>query len=62
MRTRWGIAIIVEAIIWAAVIIAVSMTLEGAPQANRVLIILGGGAAATIILLGGMLARERRKR
>lgn len=60
MKTRWGIAIIVEAIVWAAVIVAVSTTLEGAWQASRVLTILGGGAAATIILLGGMLARERK--
>ncbi len=58
MRTSWRIAIVVEAIVWAAVIIAVSMTLEGLPQASRVLTILGGGAAATIILLGGMLTRK----
>ena len=59
MKTRWGVAVIVIAIIWAAVIFAVSNTLEGAPQSSRVLTILGGGAAATIILLGGMMTRER---
>ena len=59
MKTRWGVAVIVIAIIWATVILATSMTLEGVPQSSRVLTILGGGAAATIILLGGMMTRER---
>lgn len=60
MKTRWGIAIITLAIIWAAVIFATSMVLEGTPQSMQVLLILGGGAAATIILMGGIAARERR--
>jgi hypothetical protein len=62
MQARWNMAIVVEAIIWAAVIIAASMALDGAPQAMRVQLILGGGAAATIILLGGMRIFERRKK
>ena len=60
MKTRWGIAVIVSAIVWAAVIFAVSTVLEGTPQSARVLQILGGGTAATIILLGG-LARQPEK-
>ncbi len=60
MRTRFGIAVIVVAIVWAAVILATSMVLEGAPQSAKVVQILGGGAAATIILLGGMTTRERK--
>ncbi len=61
MKSQFGLAVIVAAIIWAAVIIAVSMTLEGAPQAARVTTLLGGGAAATIILLGGLGIRQRRE-
>ncbi len=61
MKSQLGLAVIVVAIIWAAVIIAVSITLEGAPQATRVTTILGGGAAASIILLGGLGIRERRE-
>lgn len=57
MKIRWGIAVLVVAIIWAAVVFAVSMTLEGVPQSSRVLQIFGGGAAAPIILLGGMTVR-----
>jgi len=60
MRSRLGIAVIVVAIIWAAVIIAVSMVIGDAPQFSRVLTILGGGAAASIILLGGMIARMKK--
>ena len=60
MKTRLGIAVIVVAIVWAAVILAVSMVIGDAPQASRVLSILGGGAAACIILLGGMIAREKK--
>jgi len=47
-------------LIWAAVVLAASTTLEGGPQFPRVLTILGGGAAASIILLGGMIAQERK--
>ena len=60
MKTRWGIAVITLAIIWAVVILATSMVLKGTAQSTQVLLILGGGAAATIILIGGIAARERR--
>jgi hypothetical protein len=60
MKTRWGLAVIVIAVIWAAVILAVSMVLEGAPQSSQVLTVLGGGAAATIILLGGIAVQARK--
>lgn len=58
MQIRWGIAIIVLALIWSIVIFATSMVMEGMPQPSRVLLILGGGAAATIILLGGIAIGE----
>ena len=60
MKNRLGIAVIVVALIWAAVIVAVSMVMSDAPQFSRVLSILGGGAAACIILLGGIISQERR--
>ncbi len=60
MRSRWGIAVLVEAIIWAAVIIAVASQMEGSPGAARVQLILGGGAAASIILLGSHAVQERK--
>ena len=60
MRTRLAIAVIVIALIWAAVIFAVSTTLGDTAQSSRVLSILGGGAAASIILLGGMITQERK--
>jgi membrane protein DedA with SNARE-associated domain len=60
MKSPLGLAVVVIAIIWAAVIIAVSMALGDVPQSSRVISILGGGAAASIILLGGMIARERK--
>ncbi len=62
MISRWGLAVIVAALIWAAVIIAVSITLEGSPAGTRVITLLGGGAAATIILLGGLGIQEKRTR
>ncbi len=60
MKSPLGLAVVVIAVIWAAVIIAVSMALGDVPQSSRVISILGGGAAASIILLGGMIARERK--
>lgn len=60
MKSHLQTAVVVIALIWAAVIIATSMTLGNAPQSSRVLTILGGGAAASIILLGGMIAQERK--
>jgi hypothetical protein len=62
MKPGFGIAVIVVAIIWAAVIFAVSTALQGVPQASQVLQILGGGAAASIILLGGLATQAKRVR
>jgi hypothetical protein len=60
MKNRWGLAIIVAALIWAAVILASSSVLDGSSAAARVLTLQGGGAAATIILLGGLAIQEKR--
>ena len=60
MKTQLRIAVIIVAIVWAAVILAVSTVIDDAPQFSRVPSILGGGAPACIILLGRMIARERK--
>jgi hypothetical protein len=61
MRTyRPAVIIIAIAVVWAATILAVALTLEGTLYATKVLLLMGGGAAATIILLGG-LSRQWRK-
>jgi hypothetical protein len=61
VRSRLRLAVVVCAIIWAAVIIASAMVMEGTPGFSRLLSILGGGAAATIILLGGLMAQEKKE-
>lgn len=60
MKARLGIAAVVAALIWAAVIIAVSITVR-TDEFPRLLPILGGGAAATIIMLGGLAAQQKNK-
>ena len=60
MKSRLQLAVVVIALIWAAVIIAVSLTLSGSAESSRVLTILAGGAAASIILLGGLIAQEKK--
>ncbi len=59
--TTLGLVVVLTAIIWAVVILAVSLALDGSPQATRVMTILGGGAAATIILLGGLNTQLRKR-
>ena len=54
-------ASVANALIWAAVILGVSMVLDGSPQAGRVLNLLGGGAAGSLIVLGGWLRVFRRR-
>ena len=52
---RYRVAIILVAFIWAAVILACSLALEGTGLFARVSHILGGGAAVSIIVLGSLL-------
>ena len=56
-RNAWA-PVIAIAILWAAVILAVSSTLSGSPLERQVLTLVGGGAAGTIIVLGGWLRRR----
>ncbi len=62
MKSPLRPAVVVCAIIWAAVINASAIVMEGEPGFSRLLTILGGGAAATIILLGGLAIREKEER
>ncbi len=54
-----GAAIIVNAIIWGAVIVGTAFKLKGTGSASDVLPILAGGAAASNLVLGGMLGRRK---
>jgi hypothetical protein len=56
-RNAWA-PVVAVAIIWAAVILAVSSTLSGSPLEQQVLTLVGGGAAGTIVVLGGWLRRR----
>jgi hypothetical protein len=51
--------IIGVAIIWAAVIVASAILLEGTPYFSQMLTVLGGGAASSIIVLGGTRIKKR---
>lgn len=48
-------AILGNAIIWGAVIIAVSLAIKGTEQAEQVRLILIGGAGGSLLVLGGTL-------
>jgi hypothetical protein len=61
MKNNDWVPIISVALIWAAVILAVSMALDGSPLAGRVLSLQGGGAAGTLIVLGGWLRAGRKR-
>jgi hypothetical protein len=56
---KYNSVIIGVAIIWAAVILAAAMILQGTGYFSQMLPILGGGAASSIIVLGG--ARSNKK-
>jgi hypothetical protein len=47
-----------NALIWAAVIIAVAVILRGTEHAGITVVILGGAAGASIIIVGSGLRRD----
>ncbi|MFQ6105154.1 MAG: hypothetical protein ACE5OP_12830 [Candidatus Glassbacteria bacterium] len=55
--SRRGLVIVANAIIWAAVILASAVVLQGTEYFGQMLPILGGGAGGSIIVLGGGLRR-----
>jgi len=50
--------ILASAIIWASVIIAAALILQGTGYSDKIIPILGGGAIASILALGGTLSRR----
>ncbi len=56
---KTGTVVIANAIIWAAVIFASVMVLQGTEYWGRMIPILGGGAAATLIVVAGSLRRQQ---
>jgi len=55
---KTGTVIIANAIIWAAVLIASAIVLQGTGYMGRMIPILGGGAIAMFIILAGILRRQ----
>ena len=49
----WGVSIV-----WAAVIFASALVLQGTPYFGQMLPILAGGAGGTIVLIGGLRKRK----
>ncbi|MGA2902468.1 MAG: hypothetical protein ABSD98_01445 [Candidatus Korobacteraceae bacterium] len=49
---KFRISIIVIAVVWAAVVLAIGMVLGGTPHMNQVIALVDGGVAATLIVLG----------
>jgi hypothetical protein len=49
-----------NAIIWAAVILAAAVVLQGTDCMAKMIPILGGGAGASVVVLGGGLSRWAR--
>ncbi len=56
MKTRNAV-ILGNAIIWAAVILALALVFANIPDYNKMMVIVGGGAAASTIVVGGGLRR-----
>jgi hypothetical protein len=56
---KFEAGIIGVAIIWAAVILASAMILEGTAYFSQMLPVLGGGAASSIIILGGTRPQKK---
>ena len=53
-------ASLVDALIWAAAILAAAIILRGTPQAGQVVVVLGGAAGASITLLESALRKARK--
>ncbi|VVB95695.1 Uncharacterised protein [uncultured archaeon] len=53
--------VILIALIWASVIVAISTILEGTQYMNRVLPILGGGSFASILILNNIRKKNRER-
>jgi hypothetical protein len=58
--SKGAAAVIGNAIIWGAVLVAVASTLKGTEYSEQVRLIIGGGAAASLLVVGGLLARKKK--
>jgi hypothetical protein len=55
-----SVSLVVVALIWAAVIAALSMVLKGSPRSGDATVLVTGGAVATLILFGAAHRRSMR--
>lgn len=60
MRDNRGWAIILNAVIWGAVIIGCSLKLKGTGAFQEIQTLLAAGAGISIILPGALLARKKK--
>ena len=58
-KKRVGAFIIGNAIVWGAVMIAISLTLRGTGLMSKVLPILGAGAGFSVVILSGYLVGKK---
>lgn len=56
-----NIEVILIALIWVSIILAISAILEGTQYMNRVLPILGGGSFACILIVNNIRKKNREK-
>lgn len=61
MNNKGGWVIIMNALIWGAVIIGCSLKLKGTGAYQEIQTILGAGAAVSLILTGGLIAGKKKK-
>jgi len=59
-ENKLGIFIIANAIVWGAVIIAVSLTLKGTGLTSKVVGILSAGSIFSVIFLPVLLFKEKK--
>ncbi len=60
-KERLGIFIIVNAIVWGAVIVGAAMILKGTGQYQRLMPLLASGAGMSIVILPAILVKKGKK-
>ena len=61
MKGKAGWVIIMNAIVWGAVIIGCSLKLKGTGAYQEIQTILAAGAGISLIFTGGLLAGKKKK-
>jgi|GEM_PF-2853089 len=59
-RSRLGIFIIANSIVWGAAMVGISFTLKGSGYMDRIMPILAGAAAVSVVILPSILLRKKR--